>query len=515
VSLLKRNVVANFGGQVVTALIGLLVVPFYQQYLGMEGYGLVSFFLSLQTIIGLLDLGLSTTANREIGKLSVQPEMAAQAGHLLRTLEIVYLSVAVLIFAILASSASWIANHWIQAKEISGETIRTCVILAGSTVALRWPISLYAGVLRGLEKHVALNALTISCAVGKAVGSVLVIVLIANTVTAFYGWQLAFGLIETGLMWRMGWRGLRPQARARAKFDQAILQAVWRYAFKIGWISIFAVVLKQLDKVIVSKVLPIEQLGFYNTASLAAVGLGILVQPVQSAVFPRFTKLIAQGDSQELIRTFHRSAQLVAFVMAPAAGVLAFFSENFLLLWTRSHVVAQQASGPLMFLALAALINAMMSVPFVLQLASGLTWLPLCNNGIALLFLAPCIYLLVLRFGILGGAMAWLAYNVLYYAILPHFMFHYVLQGEKRNWIFQDTLPFIGFGLGIFWGIHRLCEHYEFGLAQFCLILVGLLVYLGSTILFSDTIRSLVVGLPFLKGYFLRSGPVLESSDRN
>jgi len=46
-------------------------------------------------------------------------------------------------------------------------------------------------------------------------------------------------------------------------------------------------------------------------------------------------------------------------------------------------------------------------------------------------------------------------------------------------------------------------------------VVVGLLVYLGSAILFSDAIRSLVWGLPFLKGYFLRSDPVLESSDRN
>ena len=57
-------------------------------------------------------------------------------------------------------------------------------------------------------------------------GSVLVIVLVANTVTA-HAWQLVFGLIETGLMWRMA-GGAEAAGRIQAGRPHYPLQDTWR-----------------------------------------------------------------------------------------------------------------------------------------------------------------------------------------------------------------------------------------------------------------------------------------------
>ena len=44
----------------------LAFVPLYIKFMGIESYGLVGIFASLLALFGLLDMGLSTTLNREL-----------------------------------------------------------------------------------------------------------------------------------------------------------------------------------------------------------------------------------------------------------------------------------------------------------------------------------------------------------------------------------------------------------------------------------------------------------------
>ena len=42
--MLKRNLIANYVGQGWAALIGLVFIPLYIKYLGIESYGLIGLF---------------------------------------------------------------------------------------------------------------------------------------------------------------------------------------------------------------------------------------------------------------------------------------------------------------------------------------------------------------------------------------------------------------------------------------------------------------------------------------
>src|SRR6185503_20314327 len=89
-SVLRRNILANFGGQAATTIIAFVTVPLYVRYLGTEGYGLVSFMLTLQALTSILDFGLSTTANREVSRYLAQNRGASERSSLVRTLEVFY-----------------------------------------------------------------------------------------------------------------------------------------------------------------------------------------------------------------------------------------------------------------------------------------------------------------------------------------------------------------------------------------------------------------------------------------
>ena len=71
-SVIKQNIIANFGGKAWQALMSLAFVPLYIKFMGIESYGLVGIFASLLALFGLLDMGLSTTLNRELAGFSEQ-----------------------------------------------------------------------------------------------------------------------------------------------------------------------------------------------------------------------------------------------------------------------------------------------------------------------------------------------------------------------------------------------------------------------------------------------------------
>ena len=166
--------------------------------------------------------------------------------------------------------------------------------------------------------------------------------------------------------------------------------------------------------------------------------------------------MIAENDHDLLATTYHKLAQCVSFIVAPIASILLFFSYDILLIWTRSQDVAVNAAPTLSILALAAMFNSMMHIPFMLQLAAGITWIALWNNAISLTILLPLMYFLISRFGIAGAGIAWAIFNVFYYLIVPQIMHRYILPKEKMIWIFRDTLPFIILSLLIYGGTYWL-----------------------------------------------------------
>jgi len=160
-SLIKQNIIANFGGKAWTALMSLAFVPLYIKFMGIESYGLVGIFASLLALFGILDMGLSTTLNREMARLSALPDKAREMRNLVRTLELPYWAVAVFIGIAVICLSGPIAHYWVKADKLTPATVKQALMIMGGVVAFRWPVSLYSGGLMGLQKQVLLNGINV------------------------------------------------------------------------------------------------------------------------------------------------------------------------------------------------------------------------------------------------------------------------------------------------------------------------------------------------------------------
>jgi len=185
VTILKRNIAANFAGSLLQALMALLFIPLYIKFLGIEAYGLIGLFMTMQALFMLLDMGLGATVNREMARLSVLPGKAQEMRDLVRSLEVIYWCIAAFIGVAVMVLSSFIAGYWVRPKQLSPEVIRQAILIMGLAIAFQWPVSFYSGGLMGLQRQVLLNIVNTVVAAIRWCGAVLVLWLVSPTIYAF------------------------------------------------------------------------------------------------------------------------------------------------------------------------------------------------------------------------------------------------------------------------------------------------------------------------------------------
>ncbi len=438
---LKFNLVANFAGQGWTALMALAFVPLYIKFLGIEAYGLIGFYAMLQAAFQILDLGLSQTMNREMARYSTLPEKSSEARDIVRTLEIGYWAIGIIIGIAILILSPFIARHWIKPGSIPVETVQHAVLIMGILTALQWPFSFYEGGLMGLQRQVLLNVIKIGISTLGICGSVFILWKVSPTITAYFTWQIIVNALSVTLLTILLWHSLPPSDRSPV-FNPRLLRNISRFAAGMGGITLSGIILSQMDKVILSKLLSLEMFGYYTLAGVASSVIPfLLVSPMFNALFPRFTSLVATNDDSALKILYHQSSQLMAVLVLPVATVLAVFSFDILLLWTGNAKTAGMASPIVSVLVIGMAINALMVLPYALQLSHGWTGIGLRINTFLIIILVPAIFFMTARYGAVGAATVWVALNCINMAIGVPLTHRRLLRGEMMSWLTKDVGP--------------------------------------------------------------------------
>jgi len=438
---LSGNLLAGLANSIWSALIGLAVVPFYLKYLGIEAYGLIGFFVTTQALLALLDMGLAPTINREVARYSASGNLK-EAGKLLHTLAIVYWSMAGAITILILVVAPLIAEYWLQSKQFSPQSISHAVMLMGLVIACRWPIGLYQGALIGAQRLAVSSSVSIVMATLGSLGAVLVLAFVSPTIEAFFIWQAGIGLVYAVTMRWAAWRIIGRLKWLR--FDVDELKRIWHFSVGMSGVALSATVLTQLDKVILSKMLGLDEFGHYMLATVVVSGLYVVILPMFNAIFPRLTALVVAGDTGRLTDLYRLGTRMLATVLFPIAMVLVVFAEDLIRIWVGNPDIASSVAPVISLLAIGSALHGVMFFPYALQLAYGMTRLPLMINAVLMIVLIPLIIFFALTYGALGGAIAWLLFHVLYMLLGTWLTHRHLLKGLGVIWVMQDVgIPFV------------------------------------------------------------------------
>lgn len=428
-------------GQGWSAVVGVILVPVYVRWLGAEGYGLIGFFATLQASIQILDLGLSQTMSREMARYLEFRERAGEARDFVRTVEVGYWLVGLALGGATVLLAPLVASRWVHASALPTATVSRAIAVMGIVVALQWPLSLYEGGLIGLQRQVWLNAIKVTIVTCGGAGTVLVLWIVSPTITAYFEVQVVIAAANVASLAILTWRSLPGSARPAA-FVPGIVTRNWRFAAGMGGIAVTGILLSQLDKLLVSKFLPLDTFGYYSLASIvSSVVPMLLAGPVFNAVFPQLTRLAAARDIPGTSLLYHRGTQLLATLVGAVAAVVALNSQTIVFAWTNDARAAEVAGPIASVLVLGMAVNALMAMPHGLQLAYGWTGLGLRINLALLAAVAPAIWFVTPRFGAIGAASVWLALNLVYLAVGIPLTHRRLLPGHGMSWVFRDVLP--------------------------------------------------------------------------
>ncbi len=440
----KRNLIANFAGSFWSAIVNLSSIPFYILFLGVEAYGLVGFFVTLQIVLSLMEMGLGAANQREFAKCGEGLLEKEDLSNLVRVLAVIFWVLALAAGISITLLAPWIANNWLNINQLSLNDTYFAIILMGLSFSIRFPSLLYGGGLMGLQKQVPLNVIKAATDTIRGVGAILILWLVSPTIIAFFAWQIIVELINT-LALRGALRRYFPECKEAQGFQFKQVLRIWKFAAGMSAISILVVILMQLDKVILSKLLTLESYGYYTIAGFLSIGLTLLIRPVFSAIYPRLTQLVARKDENQIKTTYHDSCQLMSVIIIPLALMVSFFSKEILYLWTNNIVVAENAYKVLSILIIGTALNGLMNIPYALQLAHGWTKLTFHMNLVAVVILGPLIIIMTKYYGAVGAAIVWVLLNGGYIVIGINLMHRRLLPSEKWKWYLNDVvLPVLG-----------------------------------------------------------------------
>jgi len=292
---LSKNFLTGVFSSIWVAFVGLMTVPIYIMHLGIEAYGLIGFLITLQAIFSFLDMGLTSGLTREIARCKVLDNMR-EARELLDSLAILYLFIAILIVVITITLAPIIATYWFNSSLLSINSLSNAVMLMGLVIACRWPMALYQGALIGMQRIDISSAFSVIMATISGVGGVVVVSYIFPTIEALFIWQSAIAFLYAITI---RYFALNELGHVSTGFKFSSLKRIWHFSMGMSGIVITGLILLQLDKLLVSKLVDLADFGKYALAGTVASGLYVLMTPLFNVIYPKMSELVA---SEELIK---------------------------------------------------------------------------------------------------------------------------------------------------------------------------------------------------------------------
>lgn len=420
---------------------GVAFVPLYIRALGMESFGLVGLMLSIQALSTLFDLGMGGVLNRELARRFHGTRLDQTSADLIRTFEWLVWPIAGLLAIIIWLGSEPLANHWLHPDHLTRHDTARAIAIMGLAVALQWPSSFYTNGLSGLERQPALNLINAGFATLRGAGVLAVLFWVSPTIIAFMWWYAAVGAAQSLTAASVLWRLLPADNKSQAKFRLKEIHSTGRFAGGLLAIMALSVTLIQLDRIVLSAMRPLVELGYFSLAMSVAAGMGRMIQPMFNALYPRYTRLVSLGKVEELNHLYHLSNQCVAVMAASTAAVLMVFGKDVIFLWTGDNAAAAMLALPLSVLIAGTALNGLINLPYALQLASGWTRLTIGSNLVALIFGLPFCIWAVRQDGVLGAAYLWFTINLGFFAITVPLMHRRLMRGELSKWYFQDIIP--------------------------------------------------------------------------
>ena len=297
-------------------------------------------------------------------------------------------------------------------------------------VAIRFPVAFYSNVLFGQRRHFYPNMVTSTAAVARIAAAIVALVEFKVGIVGFFVIQLIanvgeVALLAAGAWWRNGWLSARPQRHLLRKLTPRL--------GSFFSISLAGAALAQIDKVLLSKMLPLSDFGIYVAGYTLAAGLVALSYPIGNAAFPQLTRDIVEGKSSAVTRMLTSAMELTILLVVPIASVIVARPDAALHILFVAHAFPMGLAQILPLMILGGLAQSLVTLPHMFGIAAGRLHRIFWINALLIVPFAVAIWFGARTFGLEGAAGAFALMSLVrlgaYWAAIR------TGAGQERAWL--------------------------------------------------------------------------------
>jgi len=488
----NKNIAFNYGGQLYSTMIGILILPLFLEHVGAEAYGLIGFYTLVQAWMTLLDLGMTPTLGREVARLRGNPKESKRLVTIVNSLEIVFFGMALVFALVFVLGRGWLSNSWLTVETMSSSTVQTAISIIGLTVAIRWVSSLSRSGINAFEHQGWLNILEVIVNTFRFPISLFLIAFFEGNVLVYFYFQLAIVLVEI-LILKRKLKQLLPKVKA-PRFYWPELRRIVPFSMSIAYTAAIWVLLTQLDKLVLSKILTLSEYGYFTLVATICSGVMMLSGPISKAILPRMTSLLSEGNHEELLLLYRRSTRIIVVLVMPVAFTIACMPHAVLFAWTGSEVAADWGQSILPLFVLGAALFTVVALQYYLQYAYGNLKYHVRYNTFSVLLNIPLIIFSAVSYGPIGVAWVWFGFRFLSLVFWVPFVHEKFAPDLHKKWMRNDVLyPLIFIGVAILAGVYVASQvgvTTRFGQAVALVIVCALGTLVGAFSAFGDYFRS-------------------------
>lgn len=418
-----------------------MFIPLYIKFLGEELYGLITFFVVLQTVMSLLGLGLSKTLRREFASGDNSNENKVIKYQMLRSVELVYIVVSLLIVIICFLGSNFIATEWLNIGSLDASLVELTLQLMGISIAIQLVANLYSGCLFGLEKQVLANNYLIGWSLAKNFGVILLLWLIDGNIILFYSWHIVTDILYLFILRIVVVNQLKCNTPLSWKFSNiSNLKKIRKFALGLVLVSIIYTLNTQLDKIIISKYLSLTELSAYTLVFLLGNLTSIIATAIATAAFSRLTLYFTTNNLSKHTESFISFNKVAAITIIVIGTFVATYSYELVFVWTGNEIIAELIKGAGFFIVLGSTFASLQIMPYEYMLSRGDTKVNNILGFSSIPFILIITPFFVINYGIFGAAMSWFILMTVSTLVYIFYIHRTYIGRNTVHWMISETL---------------------------------------------------------------------------
>jgi O-antigen/teichoic acid export membrane protein len=411
-----KNASFNFMGYVYPMLLAFIVAPITVNLLGVRNYGLYIFISTLLSILGLLDLGVSTAISRSITKyFSINSKndikkVIGSANSIFTLMGILGL----LIF----TGIGFLGHFVIPPEVISYQNYPQAFLFAGLLFFVTSFNNIFTIIPSALGRFDLSNKIGfLSITLQQAL--IVIVVTLNYSIAAIFMSQFFIAILN-GFIGRYISKKLIPYISYSFIWDKKEVFSFYKFGIATFINNIAGSSLNYLDRIFIPFLLGPSNLTYYTLPGNITSKTPGISNTLSNVLFPLTTQLESLGEKEKIKILYVRSTRLIIVVSSAITVSLISFPYELLFYWINKDV-AEKGYVVLIILALTNLILAIMSPISNLLLGLGKLKSLSITSVITALINALLLFILTPRFGLTGAAFSyilslppalWLIYRV-------------------------------------------------------------------------------------------------------